>query len=208
MPTTADPGGPELRRRHEDARTARPVLPRGASVHSSGCATRLLTPCDADLDHPSPRRAPLGHVVPAPARHGHGGAQARPLHLARGVRRAAHLEALPDPAADCPRYRQLAQQRQLSRRRDRLLARLAPQGALGPLPRARAQDADSSSSRPQLQDVRTATGSTTTPTLLHYLVRVVRRQDASLLAILDDLPHVEAASRSASPSAPALLLIL
>lgn len=50
----------------------------------------------------------------------------------------------------------------------------------------------------QLQDVRAANASAGTPTLLHYLVRIVRRQDPALLAFLEELPHLEAASRSES----------
>ncbi|KAK4702492.1 hypothetical protein P7C70_g3733, partial [Phenoliferia sp. Uapishka_3] len=47
----------------------------------------------------------------------------------------------------------------------------------------------------KLKDTRAASPSATTPTLLHYLARVVRRSDPSLLTFLEDAPHVEAASR-------------
>ncbi|GAA6056774.1 hypothetical protein JCM3770_006127 [Rhodotorula araucariae] len=50
----------------------------------------------------------------------------------------------------------------------------------------------------KLQDVRAASPSVATPTLLHYLVRVVRRQNPSLLSFLEEIPHVEAASRVSS----------
>ncbi|BGP44533.1 hypothetical protein JCM10450v2_000347 [Rhodotorula kratochvilovae] len=50
----------------------------------------------------------------------------------------------------------------------------------------------------KLQEVRAANPSAETPTLLHYLVRVVRRQDPSLLSFLEEVPHVEAASRVSS----------
>ena len=48
---------------------------------------------------------------------------------------------------------------------------------------------------PQLKDTRSSSPSASTPTLLHYLARVLLRSDPSLLSFLEDVPHVEAASR-------------
>ncbi|BGP28584.1 hypothetical protein JCM10296v2_000320 [Rhodotorula toruloides] len=50
----------------------------------------------------------------------------------------------------------------------------------------------------KLKDVRSATASPATPTLLHYLVRVAAKQDSGLLDFHDDLPHLKAASRISS----------
>ncbi|GAA6035972.1 hypothetical protein JCM8097_005193 [Rhodosporidiobolus ruineniae] len=47
----------------------------------------------------------------------------------------------------------------------------------------------------KLKDVRPSNPSKATPTLLHYLVRVVQPSDPALLTFLEDAPHVEAASR-------------
>ncbi|KAL8283496.1 hypothetical protein RQP46_005599 [Phenoliferia psychrophenolica] len=47
----------------------------------------------------------------------------------------------------------------------------------------------------KLKEARATSPSASTPTLLHYLARVLLRSDPSLLAFLDDAPHVEAASR-------------
>lgn len=52
--------------------------------------------------------------------------------------------------------------------------------------------------RAQLQYLRSGSSTTGSPTLLHYLVRIVLREDPSLLAFLDDAPHVDAASRRGS----------
>ncbi|BGP21424.1 hypothetical protein JCM10295v2_000299 [Rhodotorula toruloides] len=52
-----------------------------------------------------------------------------------------------------------------------------------------------------LKDVLSASASPATPTLLHYLVRIVAKQDSTLLEFHDDLPHLEAASRISSATA-------
>lgn len=51
----------------------------------------------------------------------------------------------------------------------------------------------------QLKDTRAANATPGTPTLLHYLVRVILRSDPALLNFLDEASHVAAASRSTSP---------
>ncbi|GAA5859773.1 hypothetical protein JCM1840_006447 [Sporobolomyces johnsonii] len=47
----------------------------------------------------------------------------------------------------------------------------------------------------KLKETKAASASPATPTLLHYLVRVVHRNDPSLVHFLDEAPHVDAASR-------------
>ncbi|GAA5889934.1 hypothetical protein JCM5296_003653 [Sporobolomyces johnsonii] len=47
----------------------------------------------------------------------------------------------------------------------------------------------------KLKETKAASASPSTPTLLHYLVRVVHRNDPSLVHFLDEAPHVDAASR-------------
>ncbi|KAI5476137.1 hypothetical protein MNV49_000407 [Pseudohyphozyma bogoriensis] len=47
----------------------------------------------------------------------------------------------------------------------------------------------------KLKETRAVSDSGPTPTLLHYLVKVLLRADETLLGFLDDCPHVEAASR-------------
>lgn len=47
----------------------------------------------------------------------------------------------------------------------------------------------------KLKDTKPAKSSQATPTLLHYLVRVLNENDKSLVGFLDDCAHVEAAAR-------------
>ncbi|GAA5950997.1 hypothetical protein JCM3765_004650 [Sporobolomyces pararoseus] len=47
----------------------------------------------------------------------------------------------------------------------------------------------------RLRDTKSASASPGTPTLLHYLVRVLNRNDPTALNYLDESPHVDAASR-------------
>ncbi len=48
----------------------------------------------------------------------------------------------------------------------------------------------------QLKDTRASNASGATPTLLHFLARVFLNRDPLLLQYLDEMPHLEAASRS------------
>lgn len=47
----------------------------------------------------------------------------------------------------------------------------------------------------KLRDTKPATPAPGTPTLLHYIVRLLNRTDKALVGFLDDCSHVEAAAR-------------
>jgi hypothetical protein len=47
-----------------------------------------------------------------------------------------------------------------------------------------------------MKETRTAKGGPECPTLLHYIAKVLMRNDPLLVTFLDDIPHLEAASRS------------
>jgi diaphanous 1 len=46
-----------------------------------------------------------------------------------------------------------------------------------------------------MKETKTASAGTDCPTLLHYLAKVIMREDAGLIMFSEELPHVEAAAR-------------
>jgi hypothetical protein len=46
-----------------------------------------------------------------------------------------------------------------------------------------------------MKETKTAIAGTDCPTLLHYLAKVLMREDANLIMFGEELPHVEAAAR-------------
>ncbi|PWN41049.1 hypothetical protein IE81DRAFT_315743 [Ceraceosorus guamensis] len=60
----------------------------------------------------------------------------------------------------------------------------------------------------KLRDTKPAVATPATPSLLHYLVRLLNRSDRTLVGFLDDLPHVEAAARLSTQSIMASITAL
>jgi diaphanous 1 len=46
-----------------------------------------------------------------------------------------------------------------------------------------------------MKETKTVSAGTDCPTLLHYLAKVIMREDAGLIMFSEELPHVEAAAR-------------
>lgn len=49
----------------------------------------------------------------------------------------------------------------------------------------------------KMKETRTAKATSECPTLLHYLARLLIKSDQELVTFINDLPHIEAAARSA-----------
>lgn len=60
----------------------------------------------------------------------------------------------------------------------------------------------------KLKDTKPAQSSPGTPSLLHFLVKVLNKADKSLVGFLDECPHVEAAARLSTPTISATVQTL
>lgn len=58
----------------------------------------------------------------------------------------------------------------------------------------------------QLKDTRTTNGSSSCPTLLHYIAKVLLAADPLLITFIEDMPHLEAAARGNSVDCLALAI--